>query len=153
MAVDWSWCCLCCKSRRRRVLTAQRRLAWVLAEPSWWSQRRQWVPAAVFGAIGVGGLTRYNSRRRLSKIVEWLKQAEEAREGARGAFKGGAFARRLKFQKQTGLSYRSGWICTQKFEKEALRNDLTIETNQGGRRTAISRIDHMTGASKIQKTV
>ena len=43
------------------------------------------VPSAVLGAIGVGGFTRDNSRRRLSKKIEWLKQAGE---GARGVFKG-----------------------------------------------------------------
>ena len=43
------------------------------------------VPSAALGAIGVGGFTRDNSRRRLSKKIEWLKQAGE---GARGVFKG-----------------------------------------------------------------
>ena len=50
------------------------------------------------------------------------------------------------------LSERSGQIRTLELKeaREALRNDWTIETYQGGRRTAIPRMDHMTGAAKIQ---
>ena len=64
------------------------------------------VPAAPFygwmvaHAIGVGGFAR-DKRRMLSKIIERLKQAGE---GARGVFKGGACACRLKFRKQMTLS-------------------------------------------------
>ena len=43
----------------------------------------------------------------------------------------------------------SGRIRTRELEEEALKNDWTIETNQGGRSTAISRMDHTTGATKI----
>ena len=35
--------------------------------------------------------------------------------------------------------------------EEALRNDWTIDTTRGGRKTAISRMDHTTGAAKIRK--
>ena len=45
------------------------------------------------------------------------------------------------------LSERSGRIRAREMEKEALRNDWTIETNWGGRKTAIARMDHTTGAS------
>ena len=38
-----------------------------------------------------------------------------------------------------------------RLEKEALRNDWTIETNREGRKTAIDRMDHTTGAAKIRK--
>ena len=31
---------------------------------------------------------------------------------------------------------RSGQICTRELEEEALRNDWTIDSNRGGRRTA-----------------
>ena len=46
-----------------------------------------------------------------------------------------------------------GQIRTREPKEEALRNDWTIETNLGGRRTAISKIDHtsMTGTAKIRK--
>ena len=43
----------------------------------------------------------------------------------------------------------SGRIRTRELEEEALKNDWTIETNQGGHSTAISRMDHTTGATKI----
>ena len=49
------------------------------------------------------------------------------------------------------LSERSGRIRAREMEKEALRNDWTIETNWGGRKTAIARMDHTTGAAKIRK--
>ena len=49
------------------------------------------------------------------------------------------------------LSERSGRIRTREMEEEALRNDWTIETNRGGRKTAIARMDHTTGAAKIRK--
>ena len=44
-------------------------------------------------------------------------------------------------------------IRTLELEKEALRNDGMIEANRGGMgcRTAIPRMDHTTGAAKIQK--
>ena len=45
----------------------------------------------------------------------------------------------------------SGQIRTREMEEEALRNDWTIETNLGGRKTAITRMDHTTGAAKIRK--
>ena len=48
-------------------------------------------------------------------------------------------------------SERSGRIRTRELEEEALRNDWTIETNRGGRKTAITRMDHTTGAAKIRK--
>ena len=48
------------------------------------------------------------------------------------------------------LSERSGRIRTPELEEEALRNDRTIETNRGGRRTAIPRMDHTTGAAKFR---
>ena len=38
-----------------------------------------------------------------------------------------------------------------RLEEEALRNDWTIETNRGGRKTAIARMDHTTGAAKVRK--
>ena len=40
------------------------------------------------------------------------------------------------------LSEGSGRIRTLELKEEALRNNWTIETNQGGRRTAISRMGH-----------
>ena len=69
-------------------------------------------------------------------------------EGARGVFKGGAFACRLKFRKQMILSERSGRIRTRELKEEALRNNWT---NRGGRRTAIPKMDHTTGTVKIRK--
>ena len=67
--------------------------------------------------------------------------------------KGGACACRLKFWKQMILSEQSCWIRTRELEEEALRNDWTIETNHDweGRKTAIPRMDHTTGAAKIPK--
>ena len=82
-------------------------------------------------AIGVGRFARGNSRRRLSKIIQWLKQGGE---GARGVFKGGACACWLKFWEQMILSERNGWIRTRELEEGALRNDWTIEIwNKPGR--------------------
>ena len=49
------------------------------------------------------------------------------------------------------LSERSGRIRAREMEKEALRDDWTIETNRGGRKTAIARMDHTTGAAKMRK--
>ena len=49
------------------------------------------------------------------------------------------------------LSERSGRIRTRELEEETLRNDWTIETNRGGLKTAITRMDHTTGAAKIRK--
>ena len=49
------------------------------------------------------------------------------------------------------LGDQSGRIRTRELEEEALRNDWTIETNRGGRRTAIARMDHTTGATKMRK--
>ena len=49
------------------------------------------------------------------------------------------------------LSEQSGRIRTRELEEEALRNDWTIETNRGGRKTAIARMDHTTGAAKIRE--
>ena len=49
------------------------------------------------------------------------------------------------------LSYWSGRIHTRELEEEALKNDWTIETNRAGSKTAISRMDHTTGAAKIRK--
>ena len=48
------------------------------------------------------------------------------------------------------LSEGSGRIRTLELKEEALRNNWTIETNQGGRRTAISRMGHTTGAARVQ---
>ena len=148
MVLDWSWCGLSGESQGRRVPTAPRRL--VQAEPSWRVPASAVSPAAAFGAMALGGLTRHDSRRRLSKIIQWLKQAGER---VRGVCKGGSYASRLKFRKQMVLTDRSGRRRTQELdsEEEALRNDWTIETNLGGRRTAISRMDHMTGEAKIRK--
>ena len=66
-------------------------------------------------------MTGNNSRRRLSKIIQLLKQTGE---GARGVLKGGAYASRLKFRKQMVLSDRSGRILMRELEQEALRNDF-----------------------------
>ena len=49
------------------------------------------------------------------------------------------------------LSERSGWIRAREMEKEALRDDWTIETNRGGRKTAVASMDHTTGTAKIRK--
>ena len=49
------------------------------------------------------------------------------------------------------LSERSGRIRTRELVEEALRNDWTIETDRGGRKTAIARKDHTTGAAKVRK--
>ena len=38
-----------------------------------------------------------------------------------------------------------------RLEEEALRNDWTIETNRGGRKAAVARMDHTTGAAKTRK--
>ena len=57
----------------------------------------------------------------------------------------------IKFQKQAILSHCSGGTWTLELEEEALENDRTIETCRGGRRTAILRLGHMTGAAKILK--
>ena len=58
---------------------------------------------------------------------------------------------RLKFQKQMIQSEQSGWISTLELKEEALRNDLTIETNRGGHRIANHSMDHTAGTVKIQK--
>ena len=49
------------------------------------------------------------------------------------------------------LSERSGRIRTGELKEKALRNNWTIETNRGERRTAIPRMDYTTGSAKIQK--
>ena len=54
-------------------------------------------------------------------------------------------------REKMALSDWSGRVHTQELDEETLKNDWTIETNWGGRRTAISRMDHTTGAAKIQK--
>ena len=76
-------------------------LGYVQANSASRRQWRQWIDAADFegakvhggilynnwfGTMGVGRLTQHDLKRRLSKIIEWLKQAGE---GARGVFKGG----------------------------------------------------------------
>ena len=83
-------------------------------------------------AIGAGRFSRDNSRRRLSKIIEWLKvNLKQAGEGARGDFKNEAYVCLLKFRKQMVLSYRSCRIRTQELEEEALRNDYTTGEGAG----------------------
>ena len=61
----------------------------------------------------------------------------------------------LKFWKQMVLSYSPGKAGFRQenleLEEEALKNDRTIENNQVGSRTAISRMDDTMGAAKIQK--
>ena len=71
---------------------------------------------------------------------------------ARSKFKEEEGAVKTKVSK-TNDPERSGLIRTRELEEEALRNDWTIETNRGawGRRTAILRMDHTTGAAKIWK--
>ena len=49
------------------------------------------------------------------------------------------------------LSERSGRIRAREMEKEALRDDWMIETNRGGRKTAVASMDHTTGTAKIRK--
>ena len=49
------------------------------------------------------------------------------------------------------LSDRSCRIRTRELEEKALRIDWTIETDRGGRRTAIPRMDHTTGALAQRK--
>ena len=56
------------------------------------------------GAIAVGGFARDNYRRRLTKIIEWLKQAGKGKR----SFKGGSCACRLKFRKQM---VRANWVA------------------------------------------
>ena len=56
-----------------------------------------------------------------------------------------------KVSKTNGPSELSGRTRIHKLEEQALRNYWTIETDRGGRRTAIPRMDHTTGAAKIQK--
>ena len=63
-------------------------------------------------------------------------------------FKG---ACQLMFRNEMVLSDRSDQIRTRELEEEALRKEWTIENNRGGRRTAVFRVDHMTGAAKIRK--
>ena len=47
------------------------------------------------------------------------------------------------------LSNQGGRICTRELELEDLRNDRPIDTNRGGGKTVISRMDHTMGAAKI----
>ena len=59
-----------------------------------------------FCAIGMGGFAQVNSRRRLPKNIESLKQAGK---GAREVFKDGAWACWLKFREKMVLSHWTRW--------------------------------------------
>ena len=67
MAVDWSWCCQSGENWRRREPT-QRSDCAAEASPGRVPASAA-SPGAAFGAMGVGGLTQHDSRRRLSKII------------------------------------------------------------------------------------
>ena len=87
--------------------------------------------------------------RRLS-AAENNRVIGTGRGGRRRSFKGWGVRVRLKFRKQMILSERSGSILTREPEEGALRNDWTIETNWGRRRTAIPRKDHTRAQRKFE---